>query len=531
MSQLLEDSPPVAARSRWSVAAEIALIFAVFFVEGAWPVPDVNEPHYLGKAKHSWNADWAPGDFFFNTPDAHQVFDWTVGWLSMWMSLPAFAWTGRILTWALLAWAWRRFSFAVVPKRWLAPLSAALFVAFLNRCNMAGEWVVGGLEAKGFAFVLVFLGLEAVAQNRWNRAWLLLGAASGFHALVGGWSTLAAGVAWLAAGKDRPGLRSMAPALVGGLLLSLPGLLPVLLLDWGVDPKITSQAHQLYVFERLPHHLLPERFTATAMSRQGMLLVLWLLLSCLAPGDGAARRVRGWVAGAIAIALVGLAIGWATSENRPLAAGLLRFYWFRLSDVALPVGAALAAIALVAAKLETRRASGAWWLAGAMLLGVAHLGEVTARRYATPSPRADRLDMVRNYADWLDVCHWVARETPPDALFLTPRQTQTFTWHADRGEVVCRKNIPQNAEAIVEWWRRLNEIYKVEVPGRGKTWARSLTEDGEKRLEELGAKYKAGYVLTFAEPRLNLPEVYRNGTYAVYRLPKPKKIARGLPPS
>ena len=26
------------------------LVFAVFFVQGAWPAPDVNEPNYLGKA-------------------------------------------------------------------------------------------------------------------------------------------------------------------------------------------------------------------------------------------------------------------------------------------------------------------------------------------------------------------------------------------------------------------------------------------------------------------------------------------------
>ena len=70
---------------------------------------------------------------------------------------------------------------------------------------MAGEWVIGGVEAKGFAYVLVFLGLEALAANRWNRVWLLLGAASAFHVLVGGWAAVAAGLAWLLTGSDRPG--------------------------------------------------------------------------------------------------------------------------------------------------------------------------------------------------------------------------------------------------------------------------------------------------------------------------------------
>lgn len=51
--------------SRWRAALEVLLIVAVFAAQAGWPAPDVNEPHYLGKAKHYWNHAWAPGDFFF----------------------------------------------------------------------------------------------------------------------------------------------------------------------------------------------------------------------------------------------------------------------------------------------------------------------------------------------------------------------------------------------------------------------------------------------------------------------------------
>ena len=54
------------------IAAEIALIFALFFIHGAAPVPEVNEPHYLAKAKHYWNPDWCSRDFFLQSADAHQ---------------------------------------------------------------------------------------------------------------------------------------------------------------------------------------------------------------------------------------------------------------------------------------------------------------------------------------------------------------------------------------------------------------------------------------------------------------------------
>src|SRR4051794_38143701 len=106
---------------------EIVLVWLVFIAHAGWPVPDVNEPHYLGKAKHYWDPAWCPHDFFLDSADSHQVFYLTAGWLSRWLSLEAFAWCGRLVTWALMAWAWRRLSFALVPRLWWSVFSAALF--------------------------------------------------------------------------------------------------------------------------------------------------------------------------------------------------------------------------------------------------------------------------------------------------------------------------------------------------------------------------------------------------------------------
>ena len=83
----------------WKIAAEVGLVFLVFFIQGAVPVPEVNEPYYLGKAIHFWNPHWAANDFFLNTADCHKVFYVTFGWLALWLAPPALAWVGRLLTW------------------------------------------------------------------------------------------------------------------------------------------------------------------------------------------------------------------------------------------------------------------------------------------------------------------------------------------------------------------------------------------------------------------------------------------------
>ena len=504
----------------WLVAAEVALVFVVFFLQGAWPVPDVNEPYYLGKAIHFWNPDWIPNDTFLNSHDTHQVFYFTFGWLAVWLSPWLLAWFGRLLTWALLAWAWWRLSSALVPRRWFSVLTAALFVCLLERFHMAGEWVVGGVEAKGFAYVLVFLGLEAVVRNRWNRAWLLLGAASAFHVLVGGWSVVAAGIAWLLLRNDRPPLRSMWPAVLGGFVLSLPGLVPSLGLTWGIDRDIVGRANEIYVFNRLAHHLVPGRIPTGFLDRFLLLTLVWLILDWITPGDAARRRLRMFTAGALTIAGAGMAISLLEQVSPSLAAGLLRFYWFRLADVALPLAVAVAAAAYVVHLLRVQPRAGRWALAVAILIAGLHVGGYALSRPFRTEPRADR-HRVPDYAAWRYACAWVARSgnVPPDARFLTPRMSQTFKWYAGRSEVVTWKDIPQDARSIVRWWDELNDVYATGSPVPSERWHASLAEVGAERLEWLGTKYGAGYVLTVSRPRLDLEVVYCNRSYVIYRLP------------
>ena len=58
---------------------------------------------------------------------------------------------------------------------------------------------------------------------------------------------------------------------MGGLLLALPGLVPSLMLDWGVDRETAPQAHEIYVFERLPHHLILSGIHPEFILRLGLL--------------------------------------------------------------------------------------------------------------------------------------------------------------------------------------------------------------------------------------------------------------------
>ena len=93
----------------------------------------------------------------------------------------------------------------------------------------------------------------------------------------------------------------------------------------------------------LPHHLNPWKFPPEQLAPFAVLCVLWLVVGRVAPRDPPVRRLRGFVVAGLAIALAGMALSLLDFWDRPTAAGLLRFYWFRLADVALPIGLALLA--------------------------------------------------------------------------------------------------------------------------------------------------------------------------------------------
>ena len=78
-----DGGPPTAGRANWRrLLPATGLVFLSFFIFSAVraPVPAVNEPHYLSKAKHYWNPNWCRGDFFLESSNTHLVFYQTFGW-------------------------------------------------------------------------------------------------------------------------------------------------------------------------------------------------------------------------------------------------------------------------------------------------------------------------------------------------------------------------------------------------------------------------------------------------------------------
>ncbi|MFM7185544.1 MAG: DUF6798 domain-containing protein [Planctomycetota bacterium] len=525
------------ARAGWLVAAaEWLLITLAFAAAGAWPTPDVNEAVYLTKARHAADPDWARGDFFLETPAAHGVFYRAIGPLAARLSLDQTAWIGRLVGWGLLAAGFRRAVAPLLATTWGRVLAALLFSFALRNTTAAGEWVIGGCEAKVFAWAAVLGGLGEIARGRFPAAVFSCGVASALNPIVGGWSLLATVATWLvgrmvgersevAHAIDRKQVSWIAVGLIAaGLAAAAAGVVPALGLAAGVDATTRVEATQIYVVDRLSHHLLPRTFADGMVARHVLAVATWWLLAGLLPAAAARRRIATFTGVALTISLAGLAVA-ALEPWAPAAAhGLLKYYWFRLADVIVPFALATTLAAVlgddaICGRLAACR-PGVVRGAAIGLLGL----DLAMQSLHWPLPGrsgvAPRADAKVVAEPWAEICQWVRTHVPADACFLTPRGAASFTWRTDRREVVSWKNSPQDAASLVEWRRRILDCFS--RSGSMVELERSTVSLGPDRLREVAERYGADHaIVPLDAPRIEaMPgeRLHDNGTYAVYRL-------------
>ncbi len=552
------DCCPVAQQGGWrdqhwrARTGEMAGIFLLFLLYAGSAPPAVNEAHYLSKARHYWQPTWAMGDLFLESLDAHGVFYWLLGWLTACFPLPVAAWLARSITWVALAAGWQRLSYVAAPWRGLSLWTAAVWLVLLEYGAMAGEWVVGGVEAKGLSYACVFWALSRFIRQRWSSGLLILGLATSCHVLVGGWSLVLAVMAWLSVGKRRQPLLHLLPAAAGAVLLALPGLWPALGLTRGQDPVVVLESNWIYVFARLPHHLLFHALRWQDILAHGALLLTWLAVGMLTPchlrSDHLGQRpLRGFVGGAVLLAIVGAVLDQLWLSDWELAATFLKYYWFRLSDAMLPAGVALAT---GAALMGWRTARPRLANLGLLLIGLFALAANLhhARHSGLLSPEAIDLQMTR-LADlgwlprtevsrvtreWRETCRWIGEHTPTGTRFLTPRNQMTFKWYAGRAEAVNVKDIPQDARHVILWQDRRELLYP---PNTGPV---GLLAHEPQRLLELARQFQCDYIVLDyflarnAETPVELPDwplVYQSAddqqsaSFLVLKIPPPEASA------
>lgn len=532
--------------TRWIAAVETLMVVAVFFVFAGDPPPAVNEAHYLVLAKNFWQPQWCSEDLFAASDKPHILFHATLGALTQSFSFSASAWIARLVGWALLAAGLRAVCRAVTDRDYACVLVAVVWIAGIEWFNFAGEWVVGGIEAKVPAYALVLVAMSQMALGRWGRVWPLLGLASAFHVLVGGWTVIAAMFAYAIAGRGVAKPSQQVVPLVFGGAIALVGLVPGLQMSAAADTAQSAAAAKIYTYARLSHHLLPTSFPTQWYLRHAGLVVVTFFVIWPYRRDDRVKPLVWLTIGCLGIAIVGLCVGMLDYYSQGLAARFLRYYWFRSTDAVLPLmlGLGIAAMLRTATWRLDEHASQAGSnrsfakaryavaaiasLAALILFSQSSVDNfrrgipVSARYDVITAGRTESYDSQRDaFLDWQKVCQWIDRTFADDEIFITPRHQQTFKWFAQRAEVVNWKDVPQDADSLVQWYNRFFDIF----PLRLGTVRVTIRYDELRRFRD---QYGARMMVVdrrIVGDSLPLVKIYphddstKNDTYAIYRLP------------
>ena len=553
------------------LAAWMLLVAVSFWVA---PIPAVNEPHYLTKARHYWQPDWNPHDFFLASPPAHTVFYWVMGPIVLVVGNGAAAALGRVLACGLLAAGWLSFANRVLAKpeevrpqtthsgspsvhgvSGIAELLAlVLFLGIQAIGNLSGEWLVGGIEAKvvTYAGFLWAFGLATRSDPHTNWSATLFGMIVGLsvamHPVVGGWIVLAVlgsflfqqlASACLSMWSSRRSENSSR-----GDPVQSPGERPSderpshsrqLLFtrrQWAVATaaaSVTAPWGLVPAIQLLLTNVPPEtRFAGTYIQ------VYYRLAHHLDPMTFPAAAWAGYAA-LLCVWLVGACVsgGFRTGAAR---------WWF---------GIVLASVLFAGAGLlvgygarPAVQMPGYDWrmhllkfypfrlvdlllpIAVAVLLA----GQV-CRGGRWPAPIVTVLSLAailvvpvlrvdsqtrpspERIGAWNEACQWIASHLPETALVQTPHSNHDFKWRSGRAEYVSFKDCPQDAAGIVEWNRRLVLL---------TNWYQSHYADGlysASELAELRQREGITHVLTDRLGPMEVAPVYQNRVFHVYELP------------
>jgi len=510
---------------------EILLIVGLFFAVAGVATPGINEAHYLVKSKNFWDPSWCSRDLFVASGNPHWLFHATFGALTQWCSLSVSAWIGRSIGWTMLAIGIHAVTRTMTDRSGASLGVAVIWIAGIEYFNLAGEWVIGGIEGKVPAYGLLLFAIAWMVEGKWWRVWPTLGLASGFHVLVGGWSVLAGLVVYWRCGRKQESVALQLLPLCAGGVIAMSGIYPAWALTQGVDQDAVAAAAKIYTFERLSHHLTPAGLETAWYVRHSVLIVIFGCVSWRLRDDERFTVIRWFTVMMVSLAVIGLVLGLLPSVAPELSAKLLRYYWFRMTDSIVPLAVALAWARL--AVVDT----GARWLTiarGGLLVVSSCLLGLSANKTTQMTVIAEQGQVVsaegmftnkenrtRVVSDWVAVCQWVNRTLPQDEILLTPRNQHTFKWYSGRAEVVNWKDVPQDAERLVQWSKTFYDIFPLRL---GTVRVTIRYPDLIRYREQYGARFII-VDRRFSGESLPLVQVYpvgpteTNATYAVYRLP------------
>lgn len=471
-----------------------------------------NEIDTLPLAHQTVNPDWLPNDWYLNLDHGYRgLFNQLFGWLVYLFGLQHGAIVGRCILILLFSVAMVRFSRSFRLEPAILIISVWLFLG--QQSMGAGEWMMGGLEAKSPSYIFILLALASLVRKRTGWGFFFLGLAISFHVLVGLYATFCATVAWLLTRKlNTLRFKSVLSVIWPFFISGLPGLIVAASYVFSAVPD-AADTWTFYVEQRVAHHVIPGQWAGSSwtMILPAFALVSSAILACTRNKDMLFLTWFGLLSSSFYF--IGFLIYLSGNTH------LLKFYWFRLADTMIPfiLFIQLAWLTTYAMKRLSHRSI-------STRLDLRHLVRIAASGFVLVLFISFSLDLMNripggyyfesNMSSDADMTEWIKENTNTESIFLIPPGVYDFYVSAQRSQVVSHKHSPQSADQIKEWRRRTNDVFNPSNVKKDSV-ARyfRLTES---HIKFLSREYGATHFLTSTTHDLDLDLVYATDSHLLY---------------
>lgn len=389
---------------------------------------------------------------------------------------------------------------------------------------------------------LLLWSLHAALRGHYRSMGLLQGLAFAFHPLSAIFLTLASGLALLAS-------RGLVPRLWQAAGLFLLPALPVVYwqMQASQESLFAMSATWLSVMElRNAHHAFPTAYPLGQWLKTLLLLGAYFPLVQL---SGLTRRYRRYFHVFGLVIVLFLLVGFLFTTLWPLKLVIV-FQFFRsfkflhflfillwgglIATRPRPAGVLLGlALALqfvygewaktaAALFLLTVCALACRYLARRWVYGVAlgsYLLISLGALYMRGLPSWDRGSQP---APWYALQEWVRQHTPHSSLFIVPPQEAGFRVESRRSTYVTWFEGTRAffSEAYARtWWQRLQSLGTTHPKSLPAQYRQNEAPDFQRIATEMATRYPHVFVVTYRQHSLELPLVYQNRDWALYRVP------------
>lgn len=454
-------------------------------------------------------------DWYLNLTIPYRfLFSYTVGFFADTFGVIQTIIYGRLVSYILIVFS---ISTLLKPTKttfdsFLYFLSIVLFFRLFAFGIGAGEWMIGGLDTKVFAYAFAILSLSSFLCNKHQKGLLFSGLALSFHLLVGIYNLFCLLPIFLFYQRETNGFfKKFFKALPVFLLAGAVGIYGIVYQFFFIEEDISKLGWDIYVNIRVPHHTLPSHFPFTTWIKMGIFTVLNITFF-LKSKQRKVKLMSAYALFSVIISLVGLTIFIVSGASHHL-----KYYFFRFSDVMLPFITLLNLVSFLIENKENLYSKKEKQLKYLVILVCLFFIIPKTNHFLAEATTSIPQIKASTNKD-IVMTEWINTHTKKNSVFITPPDAQYFYINAERPIFVSWKHSPQSANDMVEWYDRLKLLNcgkEFQNMWEVRENYHSLTEAD---ISVITDKYSdIDYFLT-ANERLNFPILFKSSKHVLYEV-------------